>query len=83
MPDDKALSRKLFVILGSEVAFVEAAVERLFPTDAHGPGGKEAGVAYYIDQQLEMQKSMAMLDGSPVEHVQSRLAGRTRLRDLS
>jgi len=110
MPDDKALSRKLFVILGSgavagaaavaapealraepvaaghakpasprptppmehaptlkalgarpeayayltgpEVAFVEAAVERLIPTDAHGPGAKEAGVAYYIDQQL-------------------------------
>jgi len=111
MPDDKPLSRKLFVILGSgavagvaavaapealraeplaeavvkpaaphsmhpqhhappapkalgsrpeayayltgpEVAFVEAAVERLIPTDAHGPGGKEAGVAYYIDQQL-------------------------------
>jgi len=108
MPDDKALSRKLFVILGSgavaavaapetaraeppaaslakataphpapathhpppsrpalgsrpeayayltdpEVAFVEAAVERLIPTDALGAGGKDAGVAYYIDQQL-------------------------------
>jgi len=35
-----------------EVAFVEAAVERLIPTDHHGPGGKDAGVAYYIDQQL-------------------------------
>jgi gluconate 2-dehydrogenase gamma chain len=35
-----------------EVAFVEAAVERLIPTDRHGPGGKDAGVAYYIDQQL-------------------------------
>jgi gluconate 2-dehydrogenase gamma chain len=35
-----------------EVAFVEAAVERLIPTDAHGPGAKQAGVAYYIDQQL-------------------------------
>ena len=108
MPDDKALSRKLFVILGSgavaavaapeaaraeppapviakapaahpaqpahhappslpalgarpeayayltgpEVAFIEAAVDRLIPTDALSPGGKEAGVAYYIDQQL-------------------------------
>jgi gluconate 2-dehydrogenase gamma chain len=108
MPEDKPLSRKLFVILGTgavaavatpdaalaeppakpivptsvahaepaskhaakplpslgsrpeayayltdpEVAFLEAAVERLIPTDAHGPGAKEAGVAYYIDQQL-------------------------------
>jgi gluconate 2-dehydrogenase gamma chain len=35
-----------------ESAFLEAAVERLIPTDAHGPGAKAAGVAYYIDQQL-------------------------------
>jgi len=35
-----------------EAVFMEAAVERLIPTDHHGPGGKEAGCAYYIDQQL-------------------------------
>jgi len=35
-----------------ERAFVEAAVDRLIPPDDLGPGGKEAGVAYYIDQQL-------------------------------
>jgi gluconate 2-dehydrogenase gamma chain len=35
-----------------EAAFMEAAVERLIPTDRHGAGGKDAGVAYYIDQQL-------------------------------
>ena len=35
-----------------EWQFVEAAVERLIPTDASGPGAREAGVAYYIDQQL-------------------------------
>lgn len=35
-----------------ESAFMEAAVERLIPTDAHGPGGREAGCAYFIDQQL-------------------------------
>jgi gluconate 2-dehydrogenase gamma chain len=35
-----------------EAAFVEAAVERLIPTDALGPGAREAGVAFYIDQQL-------------------------------
>jgi gluconate 2-dehydrogenase gamma chain len=38
-----------------ESAFVEAAVERLIPTDALGPGGREAGVAFYIDQQLSAQ----------------------------
>jgi len=35
-----------------EAVFIEAAVERLIPTDRHGAGGKEAGCAYYIDQQL-------------------------------
>jgi gluconate 2-dehydrogenase gamma chain len=35
-----------------EWKFVEAAVERLIPADAHGPGAFEAGVAFYIDQQL-------------------------------
>jgi gluconate 2-dehydrogenase gamma chain len=38
-----------------ESAFVEAAVERLIPTDSLGPGGREAGVAFYIDQQLSGQ----------------------------
>jgi gluconate 2-dehydrogenase gamma chain len=38
-----------------ESAFVEAAVERLIPTDELGPGGREAGVAFYIDQQLSGQ----------------------------
>jgi gluconate 2-dehydrogenase gamma chain len=32
--------------------FVEAAVARLIPADALGPGALEAGVAYFIDQQL-------------------------------
>ncbi|OLC12586.1 MAG: hypothetical protein AUH29_15930 [Candidatus Rokubacteria bacterium 13_1_40CM_69_27] len=35
-----------------EVAFVEAAAARLIPADELGPGAKEAGVAYFIDQQL-------------------------------
>jgi gluconate 2-dehydrogenase gamma chain len=38
-----------------EAAFVEAAVERLIPNDALGPGARESGVAYYIDQQLNGQ----------------------------
>src|SRR5215468_6692022 len=39
-------------LTGPEVAFVEAAVSRLIPSDELGPGAKEAGVAYFIDQQL-------------------------------
>jgi gluconate 2-dehydrogenase gamma chain len=35
-----------------EAAFIEAAVERLIPTDDHGPGARSAGVAFFIDQQL-------------------------------
>jgi gluconate 2-dehydrogenase gamma chain len=35
-----------------EAAFIEAAVSRLIPADELGPGAKEAGVAYFIDQQL-------------------------------
>ena len=35
-----------------EITFVEAALDRLIPGDALGPGAKEAGVAYFIDQQL-------------------------------
>ncbi|GIP40857.1 hypothetical protein J31TS4_41370 [Paenibacillus sp. J31TS4] len=30
----------------------EAAVERIYPEDEHGPGAKKLGVAYYIDHQL-------------------------------
>jgi gluconate 2-dehydrogenase gamma chain len=37
---------------GPESAFIEAAVERLIPTDGNGPGAKAAGVSYFIDQQL-------------------------------
>jgi gluconate 2-dehydrogenase gamma chain len=35
-----------------EATFIEAAVERLIPTDDHGPGARSAGVAFFIDQQL-------------------------------
>jgi gluconate 2-dehydrogenase gamma chain len=35
-----------------EATFVEAAVARLIPADELGPGGVEAGVPYFIDQQL-------------------------------
>jgi gluconate 2-dehydrogenase gamma chain len=35
-----------------ELAFVEAAVARIIPTDELGPGAKDAGVATFIDRQL-------------------------------
>ena len=39
--------------LGSqEAAAIEAAIETIIPTDSNGPGGKEAGVLYFIDKQL-------------------------------
>ena len=36
----------------TEVAFLDAAVSHLIPKDELGPGAKEAGVTYFIDQQL-------------------------------
>jgi gluconate 2-dehydrogenase gamma chain len=35
-----------------EVAFIEAAVERLIPADPEGPGAVEAGVPIFLDRQL-------------------------------
>jgi len=36
----------------AEAAFVEAAVERLIPSDEAGPGAKDAGVALLIDKAV-------------------------------
>src|SRR5271168_2068435 len=36
----------------AEARVVQAACERIFPSDASGPGATEAGVAIYIDRQL-------------------------------
>lgn len=36
----------------AEARVVEAACERIFPSDDSGPGAKEAGVVIYIDRQL-------------------------------
>ena len=38
----------------AEWSFVNAAVDRLIPADAQGPGGVEAGVPVFIDRQLDM-----------------------------
>ncbi len=45
-------SRPYMFLTQSEAAFLDAAVARLIPRDELGPGAKEAGVAYFIDQQL-------------------------------
>lgn len=42
-----------------ERSFIEAAVERLIPSDESGPGAREAGVAFFIDQQLVGQYGYA------------------------
>src|ERR1700728_2261297 len=36
----------------AEARVVQAACERIFPSDASGPGATEAGVVIYIDRQL-------------------------------
>jgi gluconate 2-dehydrogenase gamma chain len=36
----------------AEARVIAAACERIFPSDASGPGATEAGVAVYIDRQL-------------------------------
>ena len=64
-----------------EIRFLDAAAERLIPTDELGPGGKEAGVSCYIDQQLRsswgthgsMYRSGPWLEGTPEQGYQSRL----------
>jgi gluconate 2-dehydrogenase gamma chain len=65
----------------SEVRFLDAAVERLIPTDELGPGGRDAGVTCYIDRQLcsvwgthgRNYRSGPWLEGSPEQGYQSRL----------
>jgi gluconate 2-dehydrogenase gamma chain len=39
-------------LTATEADLLEAVVERLIPSDANGPGAKEAGVARYIDRAL-------------------------------
>jgi len=45
-------ARPYMFLSQAEVAFLDAAVSHLIPKDELGPGAKEAGVTYFIDQQL-------------------------------
>ena len=64
-----------------EVRFLDAAAERLIPTDELGPGAREAGVTCYIDRQLcsawgthgRNYRSGPWLEGTPEQGFQSRL----------
>ena len=64
-----------------EVQFLDAAVERLIPTDELGPGARDAGVSCYIDQQLmsiwgmhgRNYRAGPWLEGAPEQGFQSRL----------
>jgi gluconate 2-dehydrogenase gamma chain len=64
-----------------EIRFLDAAVERLIPTDEHGPGARDAGVTVYIDRQLSgtwgshgrNYRSGPWLEGTPEQGYQSRL----------
>lgn len=64
-----------------EVRFLDAAVDRLIPPDALGPGAREAGVTCYIDGALcsvwgthgRNYRSGPWRDGTPQQGYQSRL----------
>jgi gluconate 2-dehydrogenase gamma chain len=64
-----------------EIRFLDAAVERLIPTDELGPGGRDAGVTCFIDRQLcsawgahgRNYRSGPWLEGTPEQGFQSRL----------
>ena len=64
-----------------EIRFLDAAVERLIPTDELGPGGREAGCTVYIDRQLfsvwgshgRNYRSGPWREGTPEQGFQSRL----------
>ncbi len=50
--DEDAQAHAFGYLTHPEVLFLDAAVARLIPADDLGPGAKEAGVTYFIDQQL-------------------------------
>lgn len=64
-----------------EVQFLDAAVERLIPTDELSAGARDAGVTFYIDQQLmsiwgmhgRNYRTGPWPEGTPQQGFQSRL----------
>jgi len=76
-----AKAQKYMFLSPAEVAFLDAAVARLIPADELGPGAKEAGVTYFIDQQLfgawgtmaKMYRQGPHAEGTPQQGYQSPL----------
>jgi len=76
-----AKAAKYMFFSAAEVAFVDAAVARLIPADELGPGAKEAGATYFIDQQLfggwgtmaKMYRQGPYAEGTPQQGYQSPL----------
>jgi gluconate 2-dehydrogenase gamma chain len=76
-----AKAEKYMFLSAAEVAFLDAAVARLIPADELGPGAKEAGVTYFIDQQLfggwgtmaKMYRQGPYAEGTPQQGYQSPL----------
>jgi gluconate 2-dehydrogenase gamma chain len=76
-----AKGEKYMFLAPAEVAFLDAAVARLIPADELGPGAKEAGVTYFIDQQLfggygvmaKMYRQGPHAEGTPQQGYQSPL----------
>ena len=80
MPQSEAISVYGY-LTQPEIRFLEAAVERLIPTDALGPGARDAGCTCYIDRQLSSTwgthgrnyRAGPWLEGAPEQGFQSRL----------
>jgi gluconate 2-dehydrogenase gamma chain len=76
-----AKPEKFMFLSPAEVAFLDAAVARLIPADELGGGAKEAGVTYFIDQQLfggygvmaKMYRQGPHAEGTPQQGYQSPL----------
>ncbi len=49
---EQNFNQALMYFTPEQFNIVEAATERIFPADDHGPGAKALGVAFYIDHQL-------------------------------
>jgi gluconate 2-dehydrogenase gamma chain len=53
VPAPAAATKPVYIFFSPhEAAFIEAAVDRLIPPDANGPGAVAAGVPQYLDRQL-------------------------------
>jgi gluconate 2-dehydrogenase gamma chain len=76
-------------LTADEAAAVEAIADRLIPSDASSPGGKEAGCAVFIDRQLagsfgdssRLYMRPPFAKGTPSQGLQSAVVPRKRYRE--